>query len=83
MFQSIYFIRPEALIVCKICKEPHKVSAPELSLDISELKEINYQTIKEAIVERQKIDGWHHDYCPRCTFLRAAQIAEEEFNEQI
>ena len=83
MFKSIYFIKPEALIVCKICREHHKVSAPEITLEKDELNNLTDTTIKDAILERQKVDGWHHDYCPRCTFLRAAQIAEEEFNEQI
>jgi len=83
MFQSTYFIKAEALIVCKICKEPIKVSPPELSLDKDGLKDLTDTTIKELLKERQKLDGWHHDYCPRCTFLNAARIAEEEFNEQI
>lgn len=83
MFKSIYFIKPEALIVCKICKEPHKVSAPELVLDRDELKDLTEVTITDALIERQKVDGWHHEYCPRCTHMNAARIAEEEFNEQI
>jgi hypothetical protein len=82
MYKSTYFIKPEALIVCKICREPHKVSAPELTLDKDELKELTEATIKESITERQKLDGWHHEYCPRCTFLNAARIAEEELDEQ-
>lgn len=83
MFKSIYFIKCEALIVCKICKEPIKVSPPELSMDRDDLKSLTDTNITESITERQRVDGWHHDYCPRCTKLNAERIAEEEFNEQI
>jgi len=81
--KSVYYLKPEASIVCKICKRSHLVSCKEITLMLDEVKAIKASDILEAITERQKIDGWHHDYCPRCTNENAARIAEEELDEQI
>ena len=83
MTHTVYNIKPEAAIVCKICIQSRNVSAPELTMTIDEVRIITATDILEAITERQKIDGWHHDYCPRCTTNNAARIAEEELDEQI
>jgi len=83
MFNSIYYIKPEAMIVCKICKSPHRVSAREFSLNLDDLKSLSSSDIIESLDNRKKLDGWHHNYCPRCTETNAARIAEEELDEQI
>jgi len=83
MTHRVYYIKPEAAIVCKICKQSRNVSAPELTMTLDEVRNITASDILEAITERQKIDGWHHDYCPRYTTNNAARIAEEELDEQI
>lgn len=83
MTHSVYYIKPEANIVCKICKRSHLVSGTELTLVLDEVKSITPSDILDVISDRQKIDGWHHDYCPRCTNENAARIAQEELDEQI
>ena len=52
-------------------------------MPIDEVKTLTGSDILTAIADRQKVDGWHHDYCPRCTNENAARIAEEEMDEQI
>ena len=83
MFQSIYYIKPEAMIVCKICNTPNRVSAKEFSLTLEDMKSLTASDIIEELDNRKKLDGWHHNYCPRCTQTNAARIAEEELDEQI
>ena len=83
MFKSIYYIKPEAMIVCKICNAPHRVSAKEFSLTLDEMNSLTASDIVEELENRKKLDGWHHNYCPRCTEINAARIAEEELDEQI
>ena len=83
MNRTMFYLKPEANVVCKICKRPQYVSAPELSMPIDEVKTLTGSDILTAIADRQKVDGWHHDYCPRCTNENAARIAEEEMDEQI
>jgi hypothetical protein len=34
--------------------------------------------IKDAIETQQADDGWHGDYCPRCTKVHAARFAAEQ-----
>lgn len=77
------YLKPEATIVCKICRRSQYISAAELIMPIEEVRSLTATDILEAITERKKIDGWHHDYCPRCTSQNAARIAEEELDEQI
>lgn len=81
--KTIYYLKPEAAVVCKICKRHQQVIAPELILSSDDVRSFTATDIFEAITERKKIDGWHHDYCPRCTDQNAARIAEEELDEQI
>jgi hypothetical protein len=83
MFQSIYYIKPEAMIICKICNTPNRVSAKEFALSLDELKSLTASDMIEELDNRKKLDGWHHNYCPRCTEINAARIAEEELDEQI
>ena len=83
MFKSIYYIKPEAMIVCKICNTPNRVSAKEFSLTLEDMKSLTASDIIEELDNRKKLDGWHHNYCPRCTQTNAARIAEEELDEQI